>query len=99
MLSLENVEYYLLSLTRSSLLVGINMNKYLKRGIGITLAGIALIVLGMYLKRVESSLYGITLIVGVVIFGVGFVTIVYSLIRKIERQSILDTRNKQSNDE
>ncbi|MFC6099943.1 signal peptidase [Olivibacter domesticus] len=75
------------------------MNKYLKRGIGITLVGIALIVLGMYLKRVESGLYGITLIVGVVTFGVGFVTIVYSLIRKIERQSILDTRNKQSNDE
>lgn len=99
MVSLENVEYYLLSLTRSSLLVGINMNKYLKRGIGITLVGMALIVLGMYLKGVESGLYGITLIVGVVIFGVGFVTIVYSLIRKIERQSILDTRNKQSNDE
>lgn len=75
------------------------MNKYLKRGISITLIGIILLVLGMYLKRIESGFYSVTLIIGVVIFGVGFVTIVYSLIRKIERQSILETRNKQSNDE
>jgi hypothetical protein len=75
------------------------MNKYLKRGIGITLVGIILLALGMYLKRIESGFYSVTLIIGVIIFGVGFVTIVYSLIRKIERQSILETRNKQSNDE
>jgi hypothetical protein len=75
------------------------MNKYLKRGIGVTLVGIILLVLGMYLKRIESGFYSVTLIIGVIIFGIGFVTIVYSLIRKIERQSILETRNKQSNDE
>lgn len=75
------------------------MNKYLKRGVGITLFGVILIALGMYLKEIENDFYGIALIIGVVIFGVGFVTIVYSLIRKIERHSILESRNKPSNEE
>ncbi|GAA4801188.1 hypothetical protein GCM10023231_32430 [Olivibacter ginsenosidimutans] len=72
------------------------MNKYLKRGLIITLLGIAICAFGLYLKDIESDWYGIILIVGVIIFGVGFVTIVYSLIRKIERQSILEERAEQA---
>ncbi|MCL4640234.1 MULTISPECIES: hypothetical protein [Olivibacter] len=71
------------------------MNKYLKRGILITMLGILMGMLGMYLKRLENDFYGITLTLGVLVFGVGFVTIVYSLIRKIERQSILESREEQ----
>jgi len=38
---------------------------------------------------------------GVVVFGFGFLTLVYSLIRKIERRSLLDERKKNlvDNDE
>jgi len=71
------------------------MNKYLKRGIIVTLLGILLCAFGLYLKDIESDWYGFVLIVGVVVFGVGFVTIVYSLIRKIERRSILEDRAEQ----
>lgn len=71
------------------------MNKYLKRGIAITIIGALVCMFGMYLKGIDSNLYGITLVVGVVVFGIGFVTIVYSLIRKIERQSLLDSRDQQ----
>lgn len=71
------------------------MNKYLKRGIAITGSGILVGMLGMYLKRMENDFYGVTLIIGVILFGVGFVTIIYSLIRKIERQSILESREQQ----
>ncbi|MEH6308884.1 signal peptidase [Olivibacter sp. CPCC 100613] len=71
------------------------MNKYLKRGILITVLGILIGMLGMYLKRLENDFYGIILTLGVVLFGVGFVTIVYSLIRKIERQSILESREEE----
>lgn len=72
------------------------MNKYLKRGVGGTALGIIICAFGLYLKDLESNWYGFTLIVGVIVFGVGFVTIVYSLIRKIERKSILESREKQS---
>jgi len=75
------------------------MNKYLKRGISGTLLGIIICAFGLYLKDLESNWYGFTLIVGVIVFGVGFVTIVYSLIRKIERRSILESREKQSSDQ
>jgi len=75
------------------------MNKYLKRGLIFTGMGLVLCAIGLYLKRLESDWYGFTLIVGVVVFGVGFVTIIYSLIRKIERQSILEDRAEQSTQE
>ncbi|WP_134089880.1 signal peptidase [Olivibacter sp. XZL3] len=71
------------------------MNKYLKRGIAITVIGVLVCMFGMYLKGIDSSLYGLTLTLGVIVFGIGFVTIVYSLMRKIERQSILESRDQQ----
>lgn len=64
-----------------------------------TLLGILLCAFGLYLKDIESDWYGFVLIIGVVVFGVGFVTIVYSLIRKIERHSILEERAEQHEEE
>ncbi|QNL50103.1 signal peptidase [Olivibacter sp. SDN3] len=72
------------------------MNKYLKRGFFFTLLGLLAGGCGLYLKDMENDWYSIILVVGVIVFGVGFVTIVYSLIRKIERKSILESREQQS---
>lgn len=77
------------------------MNKYLLRGIIGTVSGLALGMLGLYLMSDDSSNYKWMLLSGVVVFGFGFLTIVYSLIRKIERRSLLDERKKNlvDNDE
>lgn len=80
------------------------MNKYLKRGIIFFIAGIGLILLGYYLKDTELMKYGWAMIIGYLAFGAGVLYILYSLIRKIERRSILEERaedadkieNKQS---
>ena len=76
------------------------MNKYLLRGIIGTVLGLAFCLLGLYLMDDDFPFYKWILVFGVVAFGVGFLTIVYSLIRKIERRSLLDERKKHSqNDE
>ena len=71
------------------------MNKYLLRGIIGTLLGLAFCMLGLYLMG-DFSAYKWILVFGVIVFGVGFLTIVYSLIRKIERRSLLDERKKHN---
>lgn len=43
----------------------------------------------------EIDLYKIIMILGVLIFSWGFVTIIYSLIRKIERKSIMESRHEE----
>ena len=68
------------------------MNKYLLRGLVYTVIGLALCALGYYLMEQEKSLYKWVMIVGVISFGVGFLTVVYSFIRKIERKSIVSER-------
>ncbi len=70
------------------------MNKYLLRGIIGTVSGFALCMFGLYLMDDDNSVYKWILVSGVAVFGFGFLTIVYSLIRKIERQSLLDERKK-----
>jgi uncharacterized membrane protein HdeD (DUF308 family) len=68
------------------------MNKYLKRGLIFLIIGVLLCYYGVYSKDPLASFYKIPLVVGVVSFGYGFVTIVYSLMRKIERKDILEER-------
>lgn len=74
------------------------MNKYLLRGIISTTLGLALCILGLYLMDNEFSGYKWILVIGVVVFGFGFLTIIYSLIRKIERHSLLDERKRTTTD-
>jgi len=76
------------------------MNKYLRNGLIFLAFGIALCALGYYLMDREIELYKGVMSVGFIVFGVGFLTIMYSLIRKIERQSlkrIRKERQKQNN--
>lgn len=68
------------------------INKYLKRGLLLFLAGVALILFGYYLKDTELMKYGWAMIIGYIAFGLGFLYIIYSLIRKIERRGILEHR-------
>lgn len=71
------------------------MNKYLKRGLIFLIIGILLCYYGVYSKDPLASFYKIPLVVGVVSFGYGFVMIIYSLMRKIERKDILEERAEQ----
>ena len=74
------------------------MNKYLLRGLISTALGLVIGMLGLYLMADDFSGYKWILVLGVVVFGFGFLTIVYSLIRKIERRSLLDERKKKITD-
>lgn len=68
------------------------MNKYLLRGLILIGVAIGIGIWSVYLQEQELSYFRWPMIVAVVIFGVGFLLIVYSLIRKIERRSILNER-------
>ena len=71
-------------------------NRYMKRGLLFFIAGIALIILGYYLKESELMKYGWAMIIGYIAFGAGVLYIIYSLIRKIERRSILKERAQEA---
>jgi len=76
------------------------MNKYVQRGILGASLGVALCILGLFLMGREASVYKWVLASGVIVFGIGFLTLLYGLIRKIERRSILDDRReRQQNNE
>ncbi|MES3017519.1 MAG: signal peptidase [Bacteroidota bacterium] len=68
------------------------MNKYMRRGIWLILIGIAFIMLGYYLMEEDVFKYGWSMIIGTIAFGVGFLNIIYSLIRKMDRNAILEER-------
>lgn len=68
-------------------------NRYMRRGVALLLAGIALIILGYYLMNTEIMKYGWAMIIGYIAFGAGFMYIIYSLMRKLDRKSLLDERS------
>ncbi len=71
------------------------MNKYLLRGLIYTFIGLALCAWGYYLMELDWDLYKWIMIIGVISFGFGFLTVVYSFIRKIEWRSIIEQRKKR----
>jgi len=68
------------------------MNKYLFRGLVFVVIGGAIGVWSVYLQKQELSYFRWFMISAVILFGIGFLLVIYSLIRKIERRSILDER-------
>ena len=64
----------------------------MKRGLILFVAGLGLILFGYYLKDTELMKYGWAMIIGYIAFGLGFLYILYSLIRKIDRQAIMEER-------
>lgn len=71
------------------------MNKYLFRGILLLLTGIAAVYGGNILMESENSSYKISMVIGVILFGMGFLLIIYSFFRKIDRKTILDRRREK----
>lgn len=71
------------------------MNKYLKNGLFYCAIGVLLCVLGYYFMEQDNDIYKWFMMIGVIVFGFGFLTIVYSLIRKIERRSIQEYRHER----
>lgn len=67
-------------------------NKYMRRGIWLILIGVAFNLLGYYLMEEDVFKYGWAMITGTVAFGIGFLLILYSLIRKLDRKEILKER-------
>ena len=71
-------------------------NRFVKRGVIAFVTGIALNILGYMMKANENDLYGWAMILGTILFGVGFLLIFYSLVRKVEAQGIKEEREDAS---
>ena len=75
------------------------LNKYMRRGILLIITGVAFVLLGYYLMEEDIFKYGWSMIIGTVAFGAGFLYILYSLIRKMDRRAILDERAAEPEEE
>lgn len=70
------------------------VGKYLFRGIGLSLSGIALNLFSYYRLEETRSEHDWAMLIGTIAFGIGFILIVYGLIRNIDRKSILKQRTE-----
>ncbi|HEX8378175.1 MAG TPA: hypothetical protein VF602_10165 [Pedobacter sp.] len=70
-------------------------NRFVRKGVISFVIGIALNILGYFLKDRGSDLYGWAMIVGTVLFGIGFLLIFYSIVRKVEYKGIKEEREVQ----
>jgi hypothetical protein len=64
----------------------------MRRGVLLVLIGVVLNLLGYYLMEEDIFKYGWAMITGTAAFGIGFLLIIYSLIRKMDRKAILEER-------
>ena len=71
------------------------MNKYLWRGLLAIVLGMVGIYWGIQLMEQEEGWYKLALTLGVILFGVGFITLVYRLFRSIDRSTLLEKRKTQ----
>lgn len=71
------------------------MNKYLWRGLLAIVLGVVGIYWGIQLMEQEEGWYKLALTLGVILFGVGFITLVYRLFRSIDRSTLLEKRKTQ----
>ena len=74
-------------------------NKYMRRGFLLIITGVAFVMLGYYLMEEEIFKYGWSMIIGTVAFGAGFLYIIYSIIRKMDRKAIMDDRASEPEEE
>lgn len=71
----------------------------MRRGLWLILIGIAFNFLGYYLMEGEEFKYGWAMIIGTVAFGVGFLLVIYSLIRKMDRSALMKGRSETETEE
>ncbi|UIR55700.1 signal peptidase [Sphingobacterium sp. SRCM116780] len=74
------------------------MNKYLRRGLLEIIIAIVLILVGYYLMNLQNNWYRPLMILGVISFGIGFLRIIYRLLRKIDRNALLEKRKEEKQD-
>jgi len=67
----------------------------MRRGILFLLAGVGLNLVGWVTMQQDLNVYKWSMSIGTLLFGIGFLLILYSLIRKVERNSILQERAEE----
>ncbi|MNK13671.1 hypothetical protein D3C87_317580 [compost metagenome] len=70
------------------------MNKYLRKGIREIIIGVVLVILGYYLMEQRSNWYKLAMLIGVIVFSIGFLTLIYRMIRKVDRNAIIEMREE-----
>ncbi|ULT28414.1 signal peptidase [Sphingobacterium sp. E70] len=70
------------------------MNKYLRKGLREIIIGVLLVILGYYLMEQRSNWYKLAMLVGVITFSIGFLTLIYRMIRKVDRNAIIEMRGE-----
>ncbi len=70
------------------------MNKYLRKGLREIIIGVLLIILGYYLMEQRSNWYKLAMLAGVIVFSIGFLTLIYRMIRKVDRNAIIEMREE-----
>ena len=70
------------------------MNKYLRKGLREIIIGVLLVILGYYLMEQRSNWYKLAMLIGVITFSIGFLTLIYRMIRKVERNAIIEMRGE-----
>jgi len=68
------------------------MNKYLRKGLREIIIGVLLVILGYYLMEQRSNWYKLAMLAGVILFSIGFLTLIYRMIRKVDRNAIIEMR-------
>ncbi|MDR3011352.1 MAG: signal peptidase [Sphingobacterium sp.] len=70
------------------------MNKYLRKGLREIIIGVLLVILGYYLMEQRSNWYKLAMLVGVITFSIGVLTLIYRMIRKVDRNAIIEMREE-----
>jgi hypothetical protein len=71
------------------------MNRFLKRGLISLFAGIALNIGGYLMMEENQNYYGWLMVPGVILFGLGFILVLYSFMRKVEAQGLIEERAEE----
>lgn len=67
-------------------------NRFVKRGVISFVLGIVLNIVGYMMKSREMDHFGWPMILGTILFGIGFLLIFYTLVRKVEYKGIVEER-------
>ena len=71
------------------------MNRFFIRAIALIILGFFSIWYGLQLMDQENNWYKLILSAGVILFGIGFVTLLYYLFREIDLKHLLSQRKKK----
>ena len=70
-------------------------NRFVRRGLVLLLSGIALNIAGFVMKHHNMGYYGWFMAIGVICFGIRFISLLYSLMRKVEAQGLIEERAEE----